>query len=105
MREIGFVNTAPVTLFLLNVFRSASLPRNAHKPAIPPKPRSIAMKMSPTKSDEESSEDHWNNQSMQQQQQQQQYQQQQQQQHQRRISQENANHHNKYRSGKILTGE
>ncbi len=88
-------------------FRSASLPRNAHKPAIPPKPRSIAMKMSPTKSEEDPNEDHWNNQSMLQQQQQQsmlqQHQQQQQsmlqhqQQQHRRNSQENANH--KYRSG------
>ena len=62
------------------------------------------MKMSPTKSEEDSSEDHWNSPTMQQQHQQhyqyQQYQQQQQQpQHHRRDSQENANH-NRYRSGK-----
>jgi hypothetical protein len=72
------------------------------------------MKMSPTKSEEDSSEDHWNSPTMQQQQQhyqhqqfqqqqhqQQQHQQQQQQpQHHRRDSQENANH-NRYRSGKF----
>ena len=86
------------------ITRSASIPRNAHKPAIPPKPRSIAMKMSPTKSEEDPSEDHWNNQSMLQQQQQQLQQQQQQQLQQqqlRRNSQENANY--KYRTGKVLS--
>ena len=49
------------------------------------------MKLSPTKSEEDPSEEHWNNQSM--------LQQHQQQQQHRRNSQENANH--KYRSGKI----
>ena len=86
-----------------HISRSASLPRNAHKPAIPPKPRNIAMKMSPTKSDEEPCDDPWNQQPQPMQHHGLPQHQLQPQQHhvpQRRDSQENSNH--LYRSGEFL---